>query len=231
MKSYTEIAQELNTEAAVIDPPQIWYSLWEGYGKGTRDKVAYDIGANCGQTLEIELTRFDRVVAFEPARESFAVLQRYIAEHEHSRRMACYQMAVSDTNGECTLIELADKIDTGQLVSVDAAGMEYNPNDPHAVKRFVPCITVDHMHEFGAYPPDFLKIDVEGHELKVLIGAAETLNQYRPDLLIEIHSADLGWAIREYLRPFGYTLEVVRHPHYASSSDLYLAHYWLKAIH
>ena len=33
--------------------------------------------------------------------------------------------------------------------------------------------------------PDFIKIDVEGHEKKVLEGAESTLAQYKPVLLVE----------------------------------------------
>jgi hypothetical protein len=36
--------------------------------------------------------------------------------------------------------------------------------------------------------PDFLKIDVEGHELAVLEGAQQTLQSHRPAILIECES-------------------------------------------
>lgn len=35
---------------------------------------------------------------------------------------------------------------------------------------------------------DFVKIDVEGHEIKVLNGAANTINKYNPDIFIESFS-------------------------------------------
>jgi hypothetical protein len=46
--------------------------------------------------------------------------------------------------------------------------------------------TVDEEIEHGCRPPGFIKIDVEGHELSVLKGAAQTLRRHRPSLMIEI---------------------------------------------
>lgn len=36
---------------------------------------------------------------------------------------------------------------------------------------------------------DFIKIDVEGHELEVLWGSRETLKKYHPTLLVEVTSS------------------------------------------
>lgn len=45
--------------------------------------------------------------------------------------------------------------------------------------------TVDAEISSGARPPQFMKIDVEGHELEVLKGAQKTLRFQRPCLIFE----------------------------------------------
>ncbi len=122
-------------------------------------------------------------------------------------------------------------INTGQLVSLEAEGMEYDARSQGAVERFVEARTVDSLIKEGWDVPDFLKIDVEGHELKILEGGAETLRTYKPDMLVEIHSAYLGETIKNYLEGFGYNIETVRHPHYVPGSgmeDRYNVHFWYK---
>ena len=52
-----------------------------------------------------------------------------------------------------------------------------------------------------ALKPDFIKIDVEGHELEVLKGMQKTLESVRPDLLIENSHLD---NVATYLSKFGY---------------------------
>ena len=53
---------------------------------------------------------------------------------------------------------------------------------------------------------DFIKIDVEGHELEVLQGARETLLKYKPTIFIETFP-DKKTKVHEYLTNLGYRLE------------------------
>ncbi|NIS52912.1 MAG: FkbM family methyltransferase, partial [Phycisphaerae bacterium] len=49
-----------------------------------------------------------------------------------------------------------------------------------------------------------VKVDVEGHELKVLKGGERTLAHNRPALFLEIRNRSQHKAITEYLKGFGY---------------------------
>ena len=66
------------------------------------------------------------------------------------------------------------------------------------------------LDELIEKPVNLLKIDVEGHEWEVLMGAENILDRYHPKLILEIKEDHLERAghkasdITEYLRKFGY---------------------------
>jgi hypothetical protein len=62
--------------------------------------------------------------------------------------------------------------------------------------------TVDAEVASGLPAPQFMKMDVEGHELSVLKGAKKTLEQHRPAMILEVlRNHD---EIAELLRGYGY---------------------------
>lgn len=204
---------------APIDPPQIHEAQWEGFSGA----VGWDVGANCGQSLPVMLERFSRVEAFEPAWEALEFLYSTGVD---TSRVSVWPVALSDVCGPIQLGVAADKIDTGQLVTGDLSTMEWD--NTAMVPRTIPGITVDAMVGVVG-PPDFLKIDVEGHEWAVLSGARATLSEFHPDLLVEIHSTQLGVDCAALLRMLGYTVTTIRHPGYAEGSQFWDHHYWIRA--
>ena len=71
--------------------------------------------------------------------------------------------------------------------------------------------TIDHLtHEFR--PPTLIKIDVEGLELEALRGAAATLREHRPTLVVEAHYSGLAGATVARLAVLGYRCETFPAP-------------------
>ncbi len=216
----------MSIRPAPIDPPEIHNHLWRGF----HGAVGWDIGANVGQSLEEMTGRFKHVVAFEPSVECMPFLQPW----DRRANVRVVQAAVSDTDGEIALAALPDKIDTGQLVTPGTHGMEWSVDwtsqHPPEIVRTVPAWRIDSLVE-EMRPPDFWKIDVEGHEMHVLSGAEQTITDYMPDQLIEFHNHDLYNAIIECLTAHGYTdISTVRHPHYPERSEMWHNHGWLRVF-
>lgn len=73
-------------------------------------------------------------------------------------------------------------------------------------------ITLDSFCQTNNLKPDVIKIDVEGYELNVLLGAENTIREHKPMLFMEIHPRFLSnfWGhtienIYEFFRTHGYS--------------------------
>ena len=186
--------------------------------------VAYDLGAHVGYTAELLSEAFELVVACEPHPVSYAALSK----RAFPRRAETHPLAVDDTGGwtpvQCRAVKDLD----GQYTNAAAPWPEWG----EVQRRLrVKSTTVDQLREIHG-PPDLLKIDVEGGELRVIKGAQFTLHRDRPDLYIEVHGDKLGAEIRRLLEPLYPPhpvsgLRVVPHPHYEPGSWHAENHYWL----
>lgn len=141
-----------------------------------QDSNAIDVGANEGAVLEL-LTRIapaGRHRAFEPIPDLCRRLQERFPEVD------VRQLALSDV-AETT--EFAHVLDAPAY-----SGLRQRADLPHGAGRVqrIPVRTerLDDVLDAG-YVPTLLKVDVEGAELNVLRGAAETLRRHRPFVLFE----------------------------------------------
>lgn len=187
--------------------------------RDVRGNVAYDIGANVGNVASILANNFAAVFAFEPAEESFEKLKEL-----RSERIRAFNMAVSDTNGFIELEERTNQTKKGQLVTSGVSGFDWGKSTG---KRLVPALTLDTL--VNSLPvPDFVKIDTEGHEARIMKSGNEAIVNHNITFLIEIHTKENGDLISEQLRST-HVLEIIRHPGHSANSENWLNHYFVLA--
>jgi FkbM family methyltransferase len=95
----------------------------------------------------------------------------------------------------------------------------------------VPTVRLD--DEVGGQRVDLVKIDVEGHELSVLRGAALTLRTYLPTMLIEIEQRHLDCPIKDVfaeIEDIGYALYFIDGPALRPIEEFDLEQHQLSSI-
>jgi len=133
--------------------------------RGVPVATVLDVGV-LDATIELIRAFPDRMhILFEPVAEFAAVIERNYANVPHR----LVPVAVSDTSGETLLRTVGAFGDRGITHS-------FMVEAPEASTRSVRKVSLDdYLREAPAEPPFFLKVDVDGEELRVLDGARETL--------------------------------------------------------
>lgn len=134
----------------------------------TRPAVAFDVGANVGQTTKAIKRRLPTatVHAFEPVSSTFDALSATVRRLDG---VHCHRLALSDHQGHQTIPVVPGSV-FNSLTSTSWPGVA------NAVDEEVELDTLDHFIEArGLGPIDLLKIDTEGHDLSVLRGATRAL--------------------------------------------------------
>jgi hypothetical protein len=74
----------------------------------------------------------------------------------------------------------------------------------------VQAVRLDDLVESGELPePQFMKVDVEGAELRVFAGARRLLERCHPTLFLDTHGSDVHAKCCRWLAELGYRLETI----------------------
>jgi FkbM family methyltransferase len=168
-------------------------------------QVFFDIGANVGYYTILGGRRVGpqgKVFAFEPVIRNLAYLYRHTVLNKASN-VTIISAACSDTLS-LTQFSAGPNFATGHMTN--NIRLETGANEPAFP---VPTVTVDAMVQLLGVSPDVIKIDVEGAELSVLMGAQATLRKAKPKIFLSTHSDLLRSTCLEHLRGLGYTIEVL----------------------
>ena len=161
----------------------------------TPDMLVIEVGANVG-ALTLALAKHARhVIALEPQLHPFYLLCANVALNSVDN-VTCMNRAAGANIGTVYF----PNVDPSQPCNFGGGHPESKSDTTYPV----PCITLD---IFQNDPVDFIKIDVEGQERAVIVGAYELLQRKRPVLYVENdreeHSAGL---IKDLRHTFKYDL-------------------------
>jgi FkbM family methyltransferase len=196
-----------------VDPAEIRFvrqSLQPG-------QIAVDIGCHKGAYTYWMRRRVGPsgiVYAFEPQPAQVDYLRKAFSAMSYDN-VETVPMAVSNRSGQLPLYTHAASTHFASLETRSenrGSGSENSSDSVLPAPSSKLLVDVTTLDEFFASPgrrgPDFLKIDVEGHELAVLEGGLRILGTRHPSILVECearHRADGVRPVFDLLQSLGYT--------------------------
>lgn len=155
--------------------------------------VILDIGGHAGQYAKLfaRMARHGRVYSFEPSSYAYSILRLAIRINGFSN-IHLVAKGLSDQPGSQILnTPLKDngtfRYGLAHMGEIDRAGPYHHQE--------VPITTIDlFAADEGLQRLDFIKMDVEGWEMRILEGGAQTIARHRPVMLVELVDEQLSQA-------------------------------------
>ena len=150
----------------------------------TKDPVIFDIGANIGGIAEIyrELFPLALIHCFEPFPQTFQKLKENTVE---DALLFCHELAFSEEKGSA-VFHVNLRPETNSLLATDERGASiFGEGKLDTISQIkVGTTTIDAFCREEDIPHiDILKIDVQGAEYRVLMGARNMLKDHRISLI------------------------------------------------
>jgi FkbM family methyltransferase len=162
-----------------------------------------------------------RVLAFEPNPANRERMQLHLERNPNlASQIKLLPYALSDSNGD-RKFKLSLQIESGaSTCSYLDSGLP--PGDRVSYKNFQDTIVqarkADNLlDDQEIHPPDLMKIDVEGAEQEVLLGAEHIIKKHRPVLAMEVHNIHCMFNTQKWLFNQGYELHLVTDAPYSHS--------------
>jgi FkbM family methyltransferase len=185
-----------------------------------------DVGANVGDVAVAGLNSCpnSKLIAFEPVGDTFLKLKNRL--DDFSDRVFLFNCALSDKNDEGE-INITTEHGANSIESQAFFHKKFNPHVQEIKREKISLRKLDDLIEdLPSRKIDVLKIDVEGHELKVINGGVNFISNYVDVIIIEISlMRDDSWEnqalfnIFEKLNAMGFRLINIYDLHRSSSQS------------
>lgn len=149
--------------------------------------LVLDVGANAGQfaTLLREKYRYrGQIVSFEPLDDAYA---RLVETSSRDTQWQCVKTALGDLEGT-SVINVSANSWSSSLLDVSPKSLEFEPSIGYVGTQNVSIRRLDMLTEELSLNSQsiFLKLDVQGYETQVLLGALRILDRVK---LIQIETS------------------------------------------
>jgi FkbM family methyltransferase len=149
-------------------------------------KDVINIGANIGLYSNLTASKINsnrKVLAIEPTSGAFDLLKKNINRNRNENKIILYKGVASDKVGDCEMHIISGM---EEYSSVGSLVHDAVINNLKFKKEIVPGNTVDNLINENNLEPQLLVMDVEGAELKVVLGAKNTLQKHCPIIISEL---------------------------------------------
>jgi FkbM family methyltransferase len=151
----------------------------------SRGDILFDVGTEQGwcNLIYASIVGPENMVLIEPTKEFWPNIKAtWERNYFNAPPLACYDGLVSDiTNTDTAVFTPWPAAAAGDLIDRN----KYQYIHDHDVE--VPQMTLDDLVDRSGITPHAITIDVEGAELLVLRGSADTLTEHRPMVWVSLH--------------------------------------------
>ena len=145
----------------------------------------FDVGSNIGYYPLLQLKLLDHtgsLLAIEPSASNVSLLRKNLRHNDPAHNVQIVEGAVSDESGTSTF-HLSTQSNLGTFHPAGSASKHLSGGVIDVQTFTIPELAIQHG------PPDLIRMDVEGHEVEVINGMIEAIQQrkMRPIIIFETH--------------------------------------------
>lgn len=186
----------------------------EWLGTLNKDSVLWDIGANVGvYSLYVALKTGVRVLAFEPSAFNYFILNKNIEVNRLDDCVQAYCIAFNDVG--CLDRFYMESTEPGGALHSFSKSVDWEGKPLQwKFRQGMVGISIDEfVAKYGPPFPTHIKIDVDGNETRIMMGARKTFSDARlKSVLVELDTASSAYPeLTGFLKNCGLTLLAKKH--------------------
>lgn len=175
--------------------------------------VFFDIGAHYGLWSlysSMLVGNEGKVLGFEPS-DAYQYLEINFKKYKNCTSV---NQGISDEDNSMTFYSQGCSTSGSLIKEITDINKNFSP-DIEITEKSIVVNKIDSYCKKNAIFPDLIKIDVEGHEYKVIEGASQILNYKSPKLIIEIHPPQLEYEgktdkdVLQLLKSYSYEYKII----------------------